>query len=54
MSRLVLLLVAGGCLCLSLLCAAYTSWQLIDMVRDLKRRIDKLEGRNAVGGAFYG
>ena len=54
MSRLALVLCACGCLCLSLLCAAYTSWQLIDMVKDLKKRIDKLEGRNAVGGAFYG
>ena len=53
MSRTVLALIACGCLCLSLLCSAYTSWQLIDMVRELKKRIDKLEVRDQ-GVAFYG
>ena len=40
---------------MSLLCAAYATWQLIDMVGELKKRMDKLEESEAVGGvAFYG
>ena len=55
MSRMVLVLCVCGCFGALVVCGIRAMWCLLGMIDTLKKRVDKLEECEAVGGvAFYG
>ena len=54
MERDVLVVGALVCFLVALICACITSWTLVNVVNEIKQRVEKLEKQTAAGCAFFG